>query len=178
MLCPLDHVDWEALLVEKVEHSVKIWNYQAARSSWSQCCYGIQDAEEYRGDQHQYIDQLFGYPYFAVVVHDVPEAVIDKDRSASLLAKLIDADTLLILTAVDKVCINYNTPNELTIDNLTVNKALEYINEGHFAKGSMLPKIEACIDFVKDNSNKKAIIGSLEKAQEAIKGESGTIITK
>ena len=106
------------------------------------------------------------------------EAVIDKDKSAALLAKLIDADALLILTAVDKVCLNYNTPNELTLDNLTVNKALEYINEGHFAKGSMLPKIEACIDFVKDNPNKKAIIGSLEKAQEAIKGESGTIITK
>ena len=106
------------------------------------------------------------------------EAVIDKDKSAALLAKLIDADVLLILTAVDKVCLNYNTENELTLDTLSIEKAEEYIKDGHFAKGSMLPKIEACLDFVKNSNDKKAIIGSLEKAAEAIKGESGTIITK
>lgn len=105
-------------------------------------------------------------------------AVIDKDRSAALLARLIDADVLLILTAVDKVCLNYNTENEKTLDKLTVSEANEYIEAGHFAKGSMLPKIEACLDFVKDNPSKKAIIGSLEKAEQAIKGESGTIITE
>ena len=106
------------------------------------------------------------------------EAVIDKDKSAALLAKLIDADTLLILTAVDKVCLNYNTENEKNLDTLTTKEAEDYIEAGHFAKGSMLPKIEACIDFVKESEDKKAIIGSLEKAAEAIKGESGTIITK
>ena len=106
------------------------------------------------------------------------EAVIDKDKSAALLAKLIDADTLLILTAVDKVCLNYNTENEKKLDTLTTKEAEDYIKDGHFAKGSMLPKIEACIDFVKESEDKKAIIGSLEKAAEAIKGESGTIITK
>lgn len=103
-------------------------------------------------------------------------AVIDKDRSAALLARLIDADTLLILTAVDKVCLNYNTENQIELNSISVKEALNYIEAGHFAKGSMLPKIEACIDFVKGNSNKKAIIGSLEKAQLAISGESGTII--
>lgn len=106
------------------------------------------------------------------------EAVIDKDRSASLLAKLIDADTLLILTAVDKVCINYNKENEKQLDTLTIEEAEKYINEEQFAKGSMLPKIEACIDFVKNNPGKKAIIGSLEKAEAAIKGKSGTKIVK
>lgn len=103
-------------------------------------------------------------------------AVIDKDRSAALLAREIDADILLILTAVDKVCINYNTPEQKELDELTVETANEYIEAGHFAKGSMLPKVEACMDFVKGNPGKKAIIGSLEKASEAIKGMSGTII--
>ena len=104
------------------------------------------------------------------------EAVIDKDRSASLLAKLIDADMLLILTAVDKVCINFNKPNQKELDKLTIKEAEKYMRDGHFAKGSMLPKIEACLDFVKNNRGKKAIIGSLDKAEEAIKGTSGTTI--
>ena len=103
-------------------------------------------------------------------------AVIDKDRSAALLAKLIDADTLLILTAVDKVCLNYNTDKQMELNNISVNEAINYIDAGHFAKGSMLPKIEACIDFVKGDKTKKAIIGSLEKAQLAINGKSGTVI--
>ena len=104
------------------------------------------------------------------------EAVIDKDRSGALLAKEIDADVLLILTAVDKVCLNYNTENEISLDTLTVKEAEDYIKEGHFAKGSMLPKVEACIDFVRDSDKKIAIISSLEKASEAINGKTGTII--
>ncbi len=104
------------------------------------------------------------------------DAVIDKDRSAALLAKEIDADMLLILTAVDKVYLNYNQENQLALDEISVKEATEYMNNGHFAKGSMLPKIEACIAFVKDNPSKKAIIGSLEKAALAISGESGTTI--
>lgn len=105
------------------------------------------------------------------------DAVIDKDNSAALLAKEIDADILLILTAVDKVCINYNKENQQELDKLSVDEALKYISEDQFAKGSMLPKVKACIEFVKDNPKKKAIIGSLEKAKDAIKGKSGTLIT-
>lgn len=106
------------------------------------------------------------------------EAVIDKDRSAALLAKEIDADMLLILTAVDKVCLNYNKPNQMELDKINVDDCEKYIEEGHFAKGSMLPKVEACIDFVKDSDTNTAIISSLEKASEAIKGKSGTIIKR
>ena len=72
-------------------------------------------------------------------------AVIDKDRSAALLAKEIDADILLILTAVDKVCLNYNTDHVRELDSLTIDEAYKYIEENQFAKGSMLPKIEACM---------------------------------
>lgn len=104
------------------------------------------------------------------------DAVIDKDNSAALLAKEIDADILLILTAVDRVCLNYNKENQQELDKLTVDEALKYIEEDQFAKGSMLPKIRACIEFVNGNSKRKAIIGSLEKARAAINGESGTII--
>ena len=104
------------------------------------------------------------------------EAVIDKDRSAALLAKEIDADSLLILTAVDQVYLNYNTSEQKALNELTVVEAKSYIESGHFARGSMLPKIEACINFVESNPGKKAIIGSLEKASLAVRGESGTII--
>ena len=104
-------------------------------------------------------------------------AVIDKDRSAALLAKEIDADILLILTAVDKVCLNYNTDHVRELDSLTIDEAYKYIEENQFAKGSMLPKKEACIEFVKDN-NKMAIISSLEKASDAINNKNGTVITR
>ena len=104
-------------------------------------------------------------------------AVIDKDWSAALLAKEIDADILLILTAVDKVCLNYNTDHVRELDSLTIDEAYKYIEENQFAKGSMLPKIEACIEFVKDN-NKMAIISSLEKASDAINNKNGTVITR
>lgn len=106
------------------------------------------------------------------------EAVIDKDRSAALLAREIDADVLLILTAVDKVYLNYNTDNQVALNEITVDEAIGYIRDGHFAKGSMLPKIEACIDFVQNSDNKQAIIGSLENASAAIKYESGTVIKR
>jgi len=103
------------------------------------------------------------------------EAVIDKDRTASLLGKLIGADKLLILTAVDKVSIHYNSDFQIDLDELNVDEALTYIKKGKFAKGSMLPKVEACLDFVKD-SNRVAIISSLEKAEDAILGKTGTVI--
>ena len=104
------------------------------------------------------------------------DAVIDKDRTAALLAKQIEADTLLILTAVDKVSIHYNTDNQIDLDVLSKENALKYINDNEFAKGSMLPKIEACLDFIENNKNRKAIIGSLENAEKCVKGENGTII--
>lgn len=104
------------------------------------------------------------------------DAVIDKDNSAALLAREINADLLLILTAVDKVCINFNKENEEALDKLTVSEAKKLIKENQFAPGSMLPKIEACINFVEGNPNKKAIIGSLEKTADAINGTSGTVV--
>ena len=106
------------------------------------------------------------------------EAVIDKDKTAALLAKLIGADTLLILTSVDKVSIHYNTDFQIDLDVLNVQEALKYISNNEFAKGSMLPKIEACISFVENSDNKKAIISSLDKASDAINGKNGTIIKR
>lgn len=106
------------------------------------------------------------------------DAVIDKDRSGALLAKEINADTFLILTAVEKVCLNYNTDNEVMLDSLTIEEAEDYIKEGHFAKGSMLPKIEACLDFIDNSNDRVAIISSLDNAKDAIKGKTGTIIKR
>ena len=107
------------------------------------------------------------------------DAVIDKDRSSAKLALDLKADMLVILTAVDKVCINFNKPNQEELSELTVEKANEYIKEGHFAKGSMLPKVEACLDFVVNaNENSKALITSLENAALALQGNTGTIIMK
>ena len=105
-------------------------------------------------------------------------AVIDKDRSASLLADQIGADTLLILTSVDKVSIHFNKENQTALDTLTMEEALNYIKENEFAKGSMLPKVEACLSFVEKSDDRKAIIGSLEHASEAIKGQNDTLIKR
>ena len=106
------------------------------------------------------------------------EAVIDKDRSGALLAREINADIFLILTAVDKVCLNYNTDNEIMLDSLTKEEAEKYIDEGQLAKGSMLPKVEACLDFIGESTSRKAIISSLSKAKEAIDGKTGTVIKR
>ena len=73
---------------------------------------------------------------------------------------------------------NYNTDKQIALDTITVSEAEQYIAEGHFAKGSMLPKVEACMSFVKDSDNKQAIISSLEKANEAINGKTGTVIKR
>lgn len=106
------------------------------------------------------------------------DAVIDKDKSSSKLALDLDADVLLILTAVDKVYINFNKENQKALDKLNIKDAKKYMLEGQFAKGSMLPKIEACIDFVEKSKNAYAIITSLEKAMDALKGLTGTKIIK
>lgn len=106
------------------------------------------------------------------------DAVIDKDLSSAKLATQLNADILLILTAVEKVCINYNKENEIKLDKLTQEEAKKYIEQNQFAKGSMLPKIEACLNFLENSSNKKAIITSLDKAKESLLGKTGTTITK
>lgn len=104
------------------------------------------------------------------------DAVIDKDKSCAKLADDLDADVLLILTAVDQVYINFGKDNQELISKLSVPEAKKYIKEGQFGVGSMLPKIEACIDFVKNHSNRVSIITSLEKAAEALEEKSGTRI--
>lgn len=103
-------------------------------------------------------------------------AVIDKDRSSSLMASEFGADMLIILTAVEKVAINFNKPDQKDIDVMTVAEAREYIAQGQFAPGSMLPKVEACIEYVEKYPEGKALITSLECAAAGLRGETGTII--
>ena len=103
-------------------------------------------------------------------------AVIDKDYASSKLADLINADYLVILTAVDNVYINYKKDNEKKLDLVTTNEMNQYLDEGHFAKGSMYPKVQASINFVKSGQNKVAVIASLDNAKEAFKLKAGTII--
>ena len=103
-------------------------------------------------------------------------AVIDKDFAAEKLAEVLDADLLLILTGVDRVCINYNKPDQKELKQITLAQVDKYIDEGQFAPGSMLPKVEACKKFIKSKKDKTAIIVSLSKAKEALKGLSGTKI--
>lgn len=105
------------------------------------------------------------------------DAVIDKDFVAAKLSQDIDADTLIILTAVEKVCINFNKENEEALGHINKEEALKYIDEGQFAPGSMLPKVEACLRFIGEDENRKAIITSLDRAQAALKGETGTVIS-
>lgn len=106
-------------------------------------------------------------------------AVIDKDRSSALLAQSIGADMLIILTAVDRVCINYNKPDQKELPTMTLEEAEKYIEEKQFAPGSMLPKVQSCMEFVKNNTHGgTALITSLQKAKVALQGETGTIITK
>jgi len=104
-------------------------------------------------------------------------AVIDKDFAAALLASLIDADMLIILTAVDKVAINFGKPNVKWLDTLNITEAEQYIKEGHFAPGSMLPKVEAALNFAKSKKGRTALITLLEKADLGIKGKTGTRIS-
>lgn len=102
-------------------------------------------------------------------------AVIDKDNSSCRLAIDLGADMLMILTAVDKVCINYNKENQQELSELNAYDAHKYILEEQFAKGSMLPKIEACLKFV-EQTNKQALITSLLNAKDALDGKNGTLI--
>ncbi len=106
------------------------------------------------------------------------DAVIDKDKTSARLAVDLRADIFLILTAVEKVCIHYKTENEQALDLMDVKMANSYIEQKEFAEGSMLPKIEACLTFVKHHRNGQAIITSLEKAKDALLGKTGTVIVR
>ena len=103
-------------------------------------------------------------------------AVIDKDNASSLLAAQLGADYLVILTAVEKVAINFGKENQEWLSDLTVEQAKEYIAEEQFAKGSMLPKIEAAIRFAESGEGRRTLITLLDKAAEGIAGKTGTVI--
>lgn len=105
-------------------------------------------------------------------------AVIDKDLASEKLARDMDADALVILTAVEKVSINFKKPDQKDLDRMSAAEAKQYIKEGHFAPGSMLPKIEAALNFVESKPGRIAIITSLDKAVDAIEDRAGTTITE
>lgn len=104
-------------------------------------------------------------------------AVIDKDFATSLLAKQINAETLIITTGVSRVCINFGKPNQKALDKITVNETKQYVLENHFAPGSMLPKIEACLSFL-ENNGARVIITNPESLKETINEKTGTHILK
>lgn len=104
-------------------------------------------------------------------------AVIDKDFASELLAEELDADMLIILTAVEKVAVNFNKPNQKWLDSLTPEEARAYMAEGQFAPGSMLPKVEAAVKFAESRPGRTALITLLEKARDGIEGKTGTRIT-
>ena len=104
-------------------------------------------------------------------------AVIDKDFASELLAEQLDADMLIILTAVEKIAINFRKENEQWLSRLTPAEAEQYAAEGHFAPGSMLPKVQAAAKFAASKSGRKALITLLEKARDGINGKTGTVIT-
>ncbi|MBD5560954.1 MAG: carbamate kinase [Clostridia bacterium] len=105
------------------------------------------------------------------------EGVCDKDITSGLIAQLIDADLLIILTAVDRVSINFGKPDQIDLSMLTPDEAEKYIGEGQFPPGSMQPKVQACADFVRSRPDRKAVIANLNKAGYALTGQTGTIIT-
>lgn len=102
-------------------------------------------------------------------------AVIDKDFASCLLAKELDADFLIILTAVEKVALNYGKPDEKWLEEVSIEEADQYISEGHFAPGSMLPKVQAAVEFASSKPGRTALITLLEKSREAIQGKTGTM---
>lgn len=103
-------------------------------------------------------------------------AVIDKDYASALVAELVKADYLVILTAIDNVCINYKQPNEKKLKEVSLSEMKEYLKGDYFAKGSMYPKVNACVKFLTNCPGKKAIIAALENAALAFEEKSGTII--
>lgn len=120
-----------------------------------------------------------GIPVFRTEGHHLKgaAAVIDKDFAAERLAEEVDADTLIILTAVEKVAVHFGKPDQRNLDSLTVGEAQRYCEEGEFAPGSMLPKVQACMKFAASKPGRTALITLLEKARDGISGKTGTRIT-
>ena len=119
-----------------------------------------------------------GIPVFKTEGHHLKgaAAVIDKDFAAAVLAKQLNADLLIILTAVEKVSIHFGKPDQLDLDRLTAEEARKYIADGEFAPGSMLPKVEAALAFAESAPERETLITLLEKAREGINGKTGTVI--
>ena len=117
-----------------------------------------------------------GIPVFKTENHHLQgaPAVIDKDRASELLAEQLDADFLIILTAVENAAINYGKPDEQKLGEISVEEAKKYIAEGQFAPGSMLPKVEAAVKFAESKPGRTALITLLEKAKDGINGKTGT----
>ena len=105
-------------------------------------------------------------------------AVIEKDLAAGRLAELLDADQLIILTSVEHVCLNYGTANEQPLDEMTVEEAKQYMEEGQFEEGTMLPKIQAAIDYIGNSAVRSVLIANLEEALDGVSGLKGTLIHK
>ncbi|MCI5929195.1 MAG: carbamate kinase [Pseudoflavonifractor capillosus] len=119
-----------------------------------------------------------GIPVFTTEGHHLKgaAAVIDKDFASCVLAQQLDADCLIILTAVEKVAINFGKPDQKWLDSLTPDEARKYMDEGHFAPGSMLPKVQAAVQFAESKEGRTALITLLEKAKDGIAGRTGTRI--
>lgn len=105
-------------------------------------------------------------------------AVIEKDLAAGKLADLLEADRLVILTSVERVCLNFDTPEEQPLDEMTVEEARQYVAEGHFGEGTMLPKIQAAIDYIGNSAVRSVQIAQLESALDGVSGLKGTLIHK
>ncbi len=120
-----------------------------------------------------------GIPVFRTEGHHLKgaAAVIDKDFASCVLARQLEADTLIILTAVEKAAVNFGKPNQKWLDRLTPEEAEEYMAEGHFAPGSMLPKVQAAVEFARSASGRSALITLLEKARDGVAGRTGTVIS-
>lgn len=120
-----------------------------------------------------------GIPVFKTEGHHLKgaAAVIDKDFASETMAEQLDADVLIILTAVEKVAVNFGKPDQKWLDSLTPEEARKYMDEGQFAPGSMLPKVQAAVQFAESRPGRKALITLLEKAGAGVAGETGTTIT-
>ena len=119
-----------------------------------------------------------GIPVFTTEGHHLKgaAAVIDKDFASEVLAEQLDADYLIILTAVEKAAINFGKPEQKWLDTITVAEAEQYCSEGHFAPGSMLPKVQAAMRFAASKPGRRALITLLEKARDGIDGKTGTVV--
>ena len=120
-----------------------------------------------------------GIPVFRTGGHHLKgaAAVIDKDFAASTLAQALDADMLVILTAVEQVAVNFGKPDQRWLDHMTPAEARQYMAEGQFAPGSMLPKVEAAVEFAESRPGRASLITLLEKAGEGMAGRTGTVIS-